>query len=169
MPVLMWRRGEKVNDIGSWEYRHSPVTEREYSWIHQRSSFHSQVSASRKTCLSAFCLIPSQSHDLLNGVKLLDSLSACALWVSLCGVGSRNGCWCTRLWSCKSRIAQFISETDLAKFCVPLMGKSFPLRPHAFWGETDKPLESVLDNARSSQDRAQEIYSVVSFIRGRVC
>lgn len=38
-----------------------------------------------------------------------------------------------------------------------------------FGGESDKPLESLLDNACAPWDRAQEIYSVVSFIRGRVC
>lgn len=34
-------------------------------------------------------------------------------------------------------------------------------------GESDKPLESLLDNTRTSQDRAQEIYSGLPFIQGR--
>jgi len=89
MPVFTRRRGGEVSDISSCEYRHSLVTEREYSWIHWRS-FHSQVSARRKTCLSAFSFVSSQSADLFNGVKLLHSVWARALKVLLCSVGGWN-------------------------------------------------------------------------------
>lgn len=94
MPVFTRRRGGEVSDIGSCEYRHSPVTEREYSWIHWRS-FHSRVSARRKTCLSAFSFV-SQSADLFNSVKLLHSVWARALKVLLRGVGGWNDSPCTR-------------------------------------------------------------------------
>lgn len=71
-------------------------TEREYSRIHQGCWFHSRVSASRNTDLSAFRFVSSQGADLLDGVKLPHGLSAFALWVLLGGAGGWNGSWWTR-------------------------------------------------------------------------
>lgn len=62
-----------------------------------------------------------------------------------------------QIWDC----AVCFTELDPASFRVLFKGESFPLRPNAVGAESDKPLESLLDNACTSKDSTQKTYWVM--------